>query len=211
MLPPTVDRLRSDQAAATPEAQTAARRKLGLGKGPVWLWMGLQAKTKGLDRALEALPACSNARLLVCGLDPTSRGGVDALRLATRLGVEDRVKWLGFVSSVELGEAMAAADLLVHPSRADVTGTVILEALASGLPVITTAICGYGEHVLAAGAGVVLPEPFQAPDLHRALAEAMPETLATWSANALGYAVRDELYSGLERAADLILADGYGR
>jgi UDP-glucose:(heptosyl)LPS alpha-1,3-glucosyltransferase len=211
LLPPTVDRLRADPAAATPDAKAAARDRLALGRGPVWLWLGLQAKTKGLDRALQALPAAQDATLLVCGLPRASRGGADALRLATRLGVEDRVRWLGFVSDAVLAEAMAAADLLVHPSRADVTGTVILEALASGLPVVTTAVCGYGEHVVNADAGVVLSEPFEAADLDRALAQATPAQLAAWSANALAYAGRDELYSGLDRAADLILADAPGR
>jgi UDP-glucose:(heptosyl)LPS alpha-1,3-glucosyltransferase len=177
----------------------------------VWLWLGLQAKTKGLDRVLQAMPASQNARLLVCGLPLESRGGADALSLARRLGVEDRVRWLGFVSDAALAEAMAAADLLVHPSRADVTGTVILEALASGLPVITTAVCGYGEHVVGADAGIVLPEPFQAADLDRALAAATPERLAAWSTKALAYAGRDALYSGLDRAADLILADAADR
>ena len=205
LLPPTVDRRRADPAAATPAAKAAARRKLALGSGPVWLWMGLQAKTKGLDRVLHALPAAWEARLLVCGLEPASRAGVDALKLARRLGVEDRVTWLGFLSEAALGEAMAAADLLVHPTRADVTGTVILEALASGLPVVTTAVCGYGEHVVSAGAGVVLPEPFEAAAFDVALAQT-PESLARWSANALAHTGRDELYSGLERAADLILA-----
>ncbi len=211
LLPPTVDRLRADPTAATPEARTAARGKLALAEGPVWLWLGLQAKTKGLDRVLQAMPAAQNARLLVCGLPLESRGGADALSLARRLGVEDRVRWLGFVSDAALAEAMAAADLLVHPSRADVTGTVILEALASGLPVITTAVCGYGEHVVGADAGIVLPEPFQAADLDRALAAATPERLAAWSAKALAYAGRDALYSGLDRAADLILADAADR
>jgi len=206
LLPPTVDRLRADPTAATSEAQAAARQALALGDGPVWLWMGLQAKTKGLDRVLHALPAASDARLLVCGLDPASRGGADALKLAGRLGVESRVRWLGFVSDRALGEAMAAADLLVHPSRADVTGTVILEAMASGLPVITTALCGYGEHVLNADAGFVLAEPFNAAAFDLALTQATPQALAAWSVNALAYAGRDELFSGLERAADLILA-----
>jgi len=211
LLPPTVDRLRADPAAATPTAQAAARQALALGDGPVWLWMGLQAKTKGLDRVLHALPAAPVARLLVCGLDPTSRGAAEALRLAKRLSVEDQVKWLGFVSDAGLGEAMAAADLLVHPSRADVTGTVILEALASGLPVMTTALCGYGEHVVNADAGVVLPEPFDAAALDLALSQATPSVIAAWSANALAYAGRDELFSGLERAADLILEAAPGR
>jgi len=211
LLPPTVDRLRADPAAATPEVRAAARRALALGEGPVWLWMGLQAKTKGLDRVLHALSAAPGARLLVCGLDPTSRGGADALRLAKRLGVESQVRWLGFVSDDALGEAMAAADMLVHPSRADVTGTVILEAMASGLPVITTALCGYGEHAVNADAGVVLAEPFDAAVFDLALARATPDVLAAWSANALAYAGRDELFSGLERAADLILEAAPGR
>lgn len=211
LLPPTVDRLRADPTAATPHPKAAARAKLALGAGPVWLWLGLQAKTKGLDRVMQALPAAQDARLLVCGLPPASRGGADAQNLARRLGVEDRVQWLGFVSDAALAEAMAAADLLVHPSRADVTGTVILEALACGLPVVTTAVCGYGEHVVNADAGVVLAEPFQAADLDRAVAQATPETLAAWSAKALAYAGRDALFSGLDRAADLILAGAAGR
>ena len=210
LLPPTVDRLRAAPSAMRPDAKVAARARLTLGTGRVWLWMGLQPHTKGLDRALQALAATRDARLLVCGLDPASRGGVAAGRQAGRLGVADRVRWLGFVSDAALAEAMAVADLLVHPSRADVTGTVILEAMANGLPVVTTAVCGYGEHVVAANAGVVLSEPFRAADLDRAVSQTA-ETLATWSGNARSYAGRGELYSGLERAADLILADADGR
>jgi UDP-glucose:(heptosyl)LPS alpha-1,3-glucosyltransferase len=210
LLPPTVDRLRAAPVAATPDAKATARTRLALGRGRVWLWMGLQPHTKGLDRAMQALAAASDARLLVCGLDPASRSGVAAVRQGGRLGVADRVRWLGFVGEAALAEAMAAADLLVHPSRADVTGTVILEAMANGLPVVTTAVCGYGEHVVAANAGVVLTEPFQAAELERAVAQTA-ETLAGWSDNARAYAGRGELYSGLERAADLILGDADGR
>ena len=205
LLPPTVDRLASDPDVATPTARDEARSRLGLGGATaVWLWMGLQPKTKGLDRAFAALAAAPSARLVVTGLDPASRPGGPARAEARRLGVDARVAWLGFCSPQQLRHAKAAADLLLHPSRADVTGTVILEAMASGLPVITTAVCGYGEHVIAADAGVVLPEPFRAADLAAALARATPDRLAAWSANALAYARRDELYTGLERAADAI-------
>jgi len=205
LLPPTVDRQRA-RPAPTPEARAAARRRLSLdGGGPVWLWIGLQPKTKGLDRALAALAAAPDARLIVSGLTPETRAGAAMTRQAGRLGVVGRVHWLGFASEAALAEAMAAADLLLHPSRADVTGTVILEAMASGLPVVTTEVCGYAEHVVAADAGVVLAEPLKAAALGRALAAATPGTLTTWSANAAAYAGRDALYSGLDRAADLIL------
>jgi UDP-glucose:(heptosyl)LPS alpha-1,3-glucosyltransferase len=208
LLPPTVDRLRA--TPPTPAARAAARTKLGLGGGEAaWLWISLQAKTKGLDRALAALAARPDARLLVCGLDPASRGGMQMRRLAERLGIGGRVGWLGFTDDAGLADTMAAADLLVHPSRADVTGTVILEAMANGLPVITTALCGYAEHVTAAGAGIVLPEPFQPADLTAAL-RAAPAQAKAWSANALAYTQRDDLFSGLERAADLIVGAARG-
>lgn len=125
-------------------------------------------------------------------------------QLAERLGVADRVTWLGFLADGEVPAVMAAADLLVHPSRADVTGTVILEAMANGVPVITTEVCGYGEHVVRAEAGVVLAEPFDRMALAGAVASATPERLALWSANALAYTRDGALFSGIARAADLI-------
>ena len=201
LLPPTVDR----PALGPPPARSDARARLGLDpKAPVWLWMGLQPKTKGLDRAIAALAATPAARLLVTGLDPASRAGAAIRRQAERQGLQDRIAWLGFCSRAQLADAKAAADLLLHPSRTDVTGTVILEAMASGLPVITTAVCGYSEHVARAGAGVVLPDPFRDEALMSALAAATPAMLAVWSTNARTYARRDELYTGLERAADVI-------
>jgi UDP-glucose:(heptosyl)LPS alpha-1,3-glucosyltransferase len=205
LLPPTVDRLRAALPASA-GAKAAARDALGvLGDGPVWLWIGLQPRTKGLDRSLAALAAIPAARLIVSGLDPTSKAGAAMARLAGGLGVAGRVSWLGFASETELAQAMAAADLLVHPSRADVTGTVILEAMANGLPVVTTAVCGYGEHVAKAGAGVVLAEPFGPRALTEALRSATPGALARWSAAARAYASDPALFSGLDVAADLIL------
>jgi UDP-glucose:(heptosyl)LPS alpha-1,3-glucosyltransferase len=207
LLPPTVDRLRADPAAADPAFRAAARARFAPdAAGPVWLWMGLQPLTKGLDRALRALAAAPAATLLVSGLPPASRAARPMRALARRLGVERRVAWLGFLADDEVPAALAAADLLAHPSRADVTGTVILEAMANGLPVITTAVCGYGEHVVRAGAGVVLDEPFRQADLDAALAAAAPERRALWSAAALAYTGAGDLFSGLARAAELIEA-----
>ena len=207
LLPPTVERIATDPDARTPGARGAARADLAIAApAPVWLWMGLQPKTKGLDRALAALASEPQARLIVTGLDPASRSGRAARDLAQRLRVSERVTWLGFASRERLGGAQAAADLLLHPARDDVTGTVILEAMARGLPVVATEVCGYAEHVRRADAGVVLAEPFRAADLRRALADASPAQLAGWSANALAYMRQDGLFTGLDRAADAIEA-----
>ncbi|TIW07056.1 MAG: glycosyltransferase, partial [Mesorhizobium sp.] len=45
---------------------------------------------------------------------------------------------------------------MLHPARLENTGTVILEALANGLPVIASAACGYAKYVEASGAGLVV-------------------------------------------------------
>ena len=196
VLPPSVDPARLDPSVA-PRAPRS-------GRGPVWLWVGLQPNTKGLDRAVAALATASDARLLVSGLGRDHPKARPALRQARRLGVAERIDWLGFLDNDGLKAAMGRADLLLHPARLDVTGNVILEALINGLPVVVTAVCGFAEHVGRADAGVVLAEPFRQGDLDAALAAATPETVARWSASALGYCARTDFFSGVSRAADLI-------
>jgi UDP-glucose:(heptosyl)LPS alpha-1,3-glucosyltransferase len=128
------------------------------------------------------------------------------VRLARQNEAGDRIRWLGHRD--DIGELMAASDLLVHPARLDITGTVILEAIANGLPVITTSVCGYAPHVAAAQAGIVLDEPFRRDQLVAAIGKsAQSGTAALWSANARRYGETTDLYSGLDRAADLIIAD----
>ena len=104
---------------------------------------------------------------------------------------------------------MAAADLLVHPARYDTTGTVILESLVNGLPVVTTEACGYSTHLTAANAGVVIAEPFRPSDLTDALRQAQSAARCTqWSANGIAYGATEDLYAGLDRAADIMAAEG---
>ncbi len=87
---------------------------------------------------------------------------------------------------------IAAADVLVHPSRKDVTGTVILEALANGLPIVTTEACGYAAHVIRAGAGIVISGKFDNAAFRAAMVSAQDAGLrAEWRRNALDYAARE--------------------
>jgi UDP-glucose:(heptosyl)LPS alpha-1,3-glucosyltransferase len=102
---------------------------------------------------------------------------------------------------------MAAADLFVHPARHDTTGTVILEAIVNGLPVITTSNCGYARHVASADAGIVLQDPFYTRSLLKALELARDASrLLAWSTSARQYGETEELYEGKTRAAQLIVA-----
>ena len=103
---------------------------------PTLLFVGRHRYYKGLDDLLRALPGLP-ARLLVGG-DGPMRG--EWQRLAGELGLGAQVTFLGDVSDVELPNLYASADIFVLPanSRAEAFGTVILEAMAAGLPCITT-------------------------------------------------------------------------
>ena len=204
VLPPTVD---PRYAATMPDAarRASARTAYGLAKETVaWLWTGLQPRVKGLDRVTAALAKRPEAVLFVVGVDPAHRALAALLRQARGVGLERRIRLLGVVSDAELQALFTACDLLVHPARLDVTGTVILEAMANGLPVVTTANCGYSVHVATAQAGSVIPPPFEQSALDHALAAADAAMRARWSENALAYARNPLLYSGIAKAADVI-------
>ncbi|NVO14986.1 MAG: glycosyltransferase family 4 protein [Rhodoplanes sp.] len=204
VLPPTLSLARRQPALRRDGTRDNLRAALGLGGEIVWLAVAVQPATKGLDRTLRALVRHPDARLLVAGLAATDKAAGETLRLARKLGVADRVIWLGHREDVPA--VMAVADLLVHPARLDTTGTVILEAVVNGLPVIAGGVCGYAEHVAAAGAGLVVPEPFDAAAFATALATASdPARRAAWSAAGAAYGASPDLYAGREKAADLII------
>lgn len=209
VLPPTGAPARRQPGLRRDGTRERMRAALGLGQGSddemVWLAVAVQPAIKGLDRTVAALAARPEARLLVAGLAARDKAARGTVRLAAKLGVTDRIRWLGHREDVPA--VMAAADVLVHPARLDTTGTVILEAVINGLPAVASGVCGYAEHVALAEAGLVLPEPFAEADLAAALATAAdPGRRAVWSANGAAYGETPELYAGLQSATDAILA-----
>ena len=202
VLQPSIDpaRQRPDLRSATHRA--AVRAKLGLAKNHMtWLWVGAQAQVKGLDRALAALRSSPDTTLLVAGIGPDSKEATQVGRPPADR--RDNVRFLGFREDIP--DLMAAADVLVHPSRLDVTGQVILEAIVNGLPAVVTGLCGFAEHVEKSGAGIVLPEPFSQADLNSAVARMHDRALAeTMSLAGIRYGRETAPVSGLEQAADVI-------
>jgi UDP-glucose:(heptosyl)LPS alpha-1,3-glucosyltransferase len=141
-----------------------ARAEIGV-PDDAWVasFTGSGFERKGLATALEALAALDDrtSRLIVIG-----KGDVRPYRqLAERLQIAPRIAWLGARPDVE--RWYAAADALVLPTRYEPFGNVHLEALASGLPVVTTTAAG-GAEVVALDRGAVV-EPGDA----RAVATAM--------------------------------------
>jgi glycosyltransferase involved in cell wall biosynthesis/GT2 family glycosyltransferase len=202
VLQPSIDPTRQRPDLRSADHRAAVRTKFALAANhAVWLWVGAQAHVKGLDRALAALQSAPNTILLVAGIAADSKDAAQASRMLARNA--GSVRFLGFRDDIP--ELMAAADVLVHPSRLDVTGQVILEAIVNGLPVVVTGHCGFAEHVETSGAGIVLPEPFSQAALNDALARMRDRALAEgMSLAGIRYGREAAPVSGLDQAADII-------
>jgi UDP-glucose:(heptosyl)LPS alpha-1,3-glucosyltransferase len=204
VMPPTIERNRAQPGLRGSESRAEMRDKLGLASSTLaWLFVAGFPETKGFDRIISALPAFPHVKVLCAGFDLADPKLSRLAKQAAHLDVAHQIVSLG--RREDIPALMAAGDLLVHPSRLDITGTVILEAMVNGLPVVTTALCGYAPHVAAADAGVVIREPFAQRAFVSALEQANdPARRARWSANAAAYGAANDLYSGLDRAADAI-------
>jgi glycosyltransferase involved in cell wall biosynthesis len=115
---------------------------------------------KGLDLLLPAFAAARrrypNAALVIAGRGDAAI--VDALRReAERLGIAGDVIWPGFLTGVDKLAALSAADLFVLPSYSENFGIAIVEAIAAGLPVVTSDQVGLAREIEAYEAGRVVP------------------------------------------------------
>jgi UDP-glucose:(heptosyl)LPS alpha-1,3-glucosyltransferase len=200
MMPPTLDvarRLQGDYA----EIRAQKRKTLGLVNERLLLFIGSGFKTKGLDRAIEAMNSLpdelkTNTRLFIVGQDNTTK---TYQRQIDDLDLNKQVSFLGGRDDVP--ELMMAGDLLIHPAYSENTGTVILEAIISGLPVIATDVCGYALHITKANAGLILYSPFEQELLNQGLCAMLTsEKRDDWRINGLNYGKNPDLYKMPETA-----------
>lgn len=146
----------SDLPARVPtgEEKHALREKLGLPEGKIILSVGQFIYRKGYDiliRASTGFPAGSSVILI--GGKPTE----EYLLLSESLGLTN-LRFVPFMEKAKLLEYYAAADLFVLPTREDTWGLVINEAMAAGLPVITTDRCIAGVQLIREGEnGMIIP------------------------------------------------------
>ncbi len=132
---------RHDPAADV--ARFAAGRKVILSVGALCRRKGIDVLLKAFAR-LDAPGWC----LVLCGLD---RANGAYRRLAAKLGVAERVLFLGAYPSDRIAEVYAAADLFVLASRFDGWGAVVNEAASLGLALVATDLCGAAWHVVEDG------------------------------------------------------------
>jgi polysaccharide biosynthesis protein PslF len=136
---------------------------------PLVLTWGLLGPGKGVEWAIEALPGLRdlNPRYLVLGkthprvFDRQGDAYRDSLsRRAAKLGVEDLLELnANYLPAADLADVVAGADVVLLPydSREQVTSGVLIEAVAAGRPVVSTAF-PHAVELLADGSGLVVPQ-----------------------------------------------------
>jgi rhamnosyl/mannosyltransferase len=140
---------------------------------PTLLFVGRHRYYKGLSDLLKAMPEI-NADLIVAGDGPMRPGWE---RLAGELMLGEKVRFLGTVPDEELAALYRSADIFVLPAsaRSEAFGIVLLEAMAAGLPCVTTELGTGTSYVVQDGVtGLVVPArtpPALAEALNRLLAD----------------------------------------
>lgn len=136
-----------EHALFSPGDQAGARRAVGLGEGPVLMFVGRIQPLKGVDVAVRAFAGLqrADATLLIVGGASGMSGDAEVDRihaLVDELGVADQVSFVPPQPHHLLSTYYRAADLVLAPSRSESFGLVALEAAACGTPVVAAAVGG---------------------------------------------------------------------
>lgn len=167
-----------DTALFQPVERAAARQRLGIPDSvPVLVTVGGLVERKGFHRVIELLPRLRESHpglryLVVGGGGPEGDWSERLRKQAEALGMQDAVCFLGALPAAELKIPLSAADVFVLATSNEGWANVFLEAMACGLPVVTTEVGGNREVVSRDEVGLVVP--FGQPEaLYQALDSAL--------------------------------------
>lgn len=140
-----------------------ARQALGLSPdAPVLVSVGGLVERKGVHRVIELLPALRRQfpgllYLVVGGASAEGDMTAELKRQVSAAGLQDAVRFFGTLPAAALREPLSAADVFVLATRNEGWANVFLEAMACGLPVVTTDVGGNAEVVCRPELGTVVP------------------------------------------------------
>ncbi len=174
-----LDLFRPPSAAEAAADRSSRRGRIRL------LFAGHNFALKGLRWALEATALARrrgfDAEIVVAGHGPTRA----FTALARRLKIDAHVRFAGAVTQGVLADLYRRSDLLVHPAFYDPFPRVIVEAMASGVPVVTTAACGGAELITSGRNGFIVTDAREVDAIAEAIASvAAPSRRALMSAAA---------------------------
>jgi glycosyltransferase involved in cell wall biosynthesis len=201
-----------DASLFHPVDRAAARARYGVpGDARVLVSVGGLVERKGMHRVIDCLPGLLAHHpglhyLIVGGASPEGDQRAALEAQVARLGLGERVHFLGSIAPAELKWPLSAADVFVLATRNEGWANVFLEAMACGLPVVTTDVGGNREVVCRGELGHVVPFG-DAPALHDALDAALAKE---WDRAAIVTHARanqwDNRVAQLVRAFDALLA-----
>jgi hypothetical protein len=165
---------------------------------PVALFVGRVAHEKNIDFLIRMLPRLRalvpEVLLVIAGEGPALE---HCRHLVAQLDLRSNVHFVGYMDrDTELLDCYSAADVFVFASRTETQGLVLLEAMAQGTPVVSTAVMGTVDVLSGAGGAVVVPEEPQAfacavaglmhdPARRAVLATRATEDAQRWSSRSL--------------------------
>lgn len=176
-----------DTGRFVPRDRAEMRRELGLpAEGRLLISVGHLSRRKGHHRVLDVLPAILRSHpdvrfAVIGGASPEGDTGPALRRQARALGVEDQVIWAGILPPDTVAEWLAAADVYVLSSDFEGCPCSLYEAMATGLPVVSTRV-GEVARMVPDGMGVLV----DSPDDQEALRDALIQALDTaWDRGAI--------------------------
>ena len=146
-----------------PMDKLEARRELGIpSDAQVLISVGGLVERKGMHRVIECLPLLKKRYpriqyLIVGGAGAEGDWGARLRKMVADLGLGDVVRFLGPIAPEKLKIPLSAADIFVLATRNEGWANVFLEAMACGLPVVTTLVGGNAEVVCSAEYGRLVP------------------------------------------------------
>lgn len=137
-----------------------------------WLFVGTIQPRKNLERIIKAFKLVGKGNLVIAG----SKGWqTDKIyKLPKKLGIAERVKFLGYVSDKEMVKLYKGAIALIFPSLFEGFGLPILEAQASGCPVLTSTTSSMPE---VAGKGALLVDPYNVEEIANGMMKIMDKEI----------------------------------
>jgi len=207
LLPPGIDRHRLTANIITGEKRNRFRREFGIQDDDFMiLTVGSSFETKGIDRAICAIASLPDSlknrcHYAVVGVGKNSKFGT----IARRAGIGDQIVFTG--GREDISNFYYSADLLLHPARTENTGTTLLEAMVTGLPVIVTENCGYACYVKKAEGGQTCRDPFDQIQLNKTLREILldDQRRIQYGKNGYNYCETADIYSMIEKGVKVIV------
>lgn len=193
LLPPGISRDRIAGADAQTQRSNFRKQWQLNENDKMLLAVGSGFRTKGADRIVKSFAALpesmrDKAHLFIVGIGKAK----PYQKIAKQLGVDSRVRFLG--GRDDVSAFLLSADLLIHPAREENTGTVLLEAMVAGLPVIATDVCGYAHYITDTKMGEVLTSPFNQDALNQSVQRIMKMKRDPWRLRAAQFSQTADIY-----------------